>query len=32
MGLACERTDGRYEATGGGIARHTQEILRVPAW
>lgn len=31
MGLACERTDGRYEATGDGVARHAQEILRAPA-
>ncbi len=28
MGFVCERTDGRYELTEAGNARHEREILR----
>jgi len=30
MGLACERPDGRFEATAEGLARHASEILKAP--
>ena len=26
MGLACERADGRFEATAAGRSRHTHEV------
>ncbi len=26
LGFACERADGRFEATAAGLARHAEEI------
>ncbi len=31
LGFACEREDGRFEATAAGIARHAEEIAPTAA-